>query len=122
MSRERVLASMEKLGADELEVLAEVADGLAAGRRIYGELSLDRDLRDFEREALEEARDGQIYTAIRLIQLRRAGGRVVQYRGEPPKLPLPQDARAKLLWFCPHTPVAQEEPPPCGCFLSGSER
>lgn len=73
-ARDRIVASLATLGDDELEVLAEVVAGLVAGRRMYGELSLERDLRDFEREALEEARDGQIYTAIRLIQLRRARG------------------------------------------------
>jgi len=59
------------LGEDELEVLLEVARGLRKGKKIYGPLNLERDSRDFQREALDEVRDCLVYTASKLIQIRR---------------------------------------------------
>lgn len=73
-ARERVLAAMTVLGADELEVLAEVADGLVRGREVYGELNVSRDPRDFIREGLEEVRDAVVYVAAELVRRRRRAG------------------------------------------------
>lgn len=75
MSRERVLACVDRLGEDELEVLAEVAEGMVIGRAVYGELKIGTDKRNMEREALAEARDGLVYVASALIKARRASER-----------------------------------------------
>lgn len=73
--RERIAAALEQLGPDELEVLAEVATGLQRGRAIYGELRIDTDARDFDREAADEARDFAVYVAAAAIKRRRAAGK-----------------------------------------------
>lgn len=73
--RERIAAALEQLGPDELEVLAEVAAGLQRGRGVYGELRIDTDRRDHDREALDEVRDGLVYAAIAFIKRRRAAGK-----------------------------------------------
>lgn len=65
-------AAADRLGPDELEVLTLIADRLAVGRAHYGELHVQTDERDFEREALEECADGLVYAAIALLKLRRA--------------------------------------------------
>lgn len=70
--RERIAAALEQLGPDELEVLAEVAGGLQRGRGVYGELRIDSDTRDHDREALDEVRDGLVYAAVAAIKRRRA--------------------------------------------------
>lgn len=72
-ARERLAALLGKLGEDEAEVLAEVAEGLAKGRRVYGELRVEGDRRDFDREALDEVRDGLAYAAMAAIRRRRGG-------------------------------------------------
>ena len=69
--RDRIQAALAALGADELEVLALVADGLVGGRGIYGELELSADRRDMVGEGLEEARDAAIYLTAALVRLRR---------------------------------------------------
>jgi len=61
------------LGPDEMAVLSEVAEGLRLGRDVYGELRLDLDQRDFERELLDEVRDGLVYVAAAVIRRRRGG-------------------------------------------------
>lgn len=71
--RAAVLAALDQLGPDEVEVLFEVAAGLLAGRRVYGELRLDTDRRDHEREVLDEVRDGLAYAAMAAIRRRRKG-------------------------------------------------
>lgn len=68
---ERISFAVHQLGRDELEVVAEVAEGLVAGRNVYGELQIDTDHRDHEREALDELRDGIVYAAVAAIQRRR---------------------------------------------------
>lgn len=73
--RERIAAALEQLGPDELEVLSEVAAGLQRGRGVYGELRIDSDTRDHDREALDEVRDGLVYAAIAAIKRRRAAGK-----------------------------------------------
>lgn len=93
MSRERVLECMEQLGADELEVLAEVASGLVMGRSVYGALRVNGDARDWQREAFEEARDGLVYVAAALIKAKRAR----------PPVPRPiVQVRPLELWTCKH--------------------
>jgi hypothetical protein len=66
-ARDRILAALDELGADEADVLALVAERLAMGRRTYGELRPATDPRSFEREALEEAADGLVYVAAALV-------------------------------------------------------
>ena len=70
-ARARLIADLELLGEDELEVLAEVSNGLVRGRGVYGELRIDADQRDHEREALDELRDGLAYAAIAVVKRRR---------------------------------------------------
>jgi len=52
-------------------VLAEVARRLVAGQRLYGQLDLARDRRDWTAEAGEELADAAVYLAIRALQRRR---------------------------------------------------
>lgn len=59
------------LGPDELEVLIAVAEGIARGRRVYGQLEIDRDRRDFAAEAGAELRDALVYVAAELVRLQR---------------------------------------------------
>lgn len=78
-SRERLLAALSDLAADEVSVVALVAERLAAGRRTYGELHLVQDARDFVREAAEELLDASVYLAANLERVGRAqGGSVVE--------------------------------------------
>jgi NTP pyrophosphatase (non-canonical NTP hydrolase) len=72
-ARQRLAWQLDQLGEDEVEVLAEVAEGLAKGRRAYGELRVEGDRRDFDREALDEVRDGLAYAAMAAIRRRRGG-------------------------------------------------
>jgi hypothetical protein len=70
---ERIFAAIDALGSDEREVLAVVAERLAMGRRLYGELHPATDPRDFAREALEEVADGLVYCAAALVRDRLTG-------------------------------------------------
>jgi hypothetical protein len=67
----RVAGYLELLGADELAALELVAQGLARGHGVYGELQLETDTRDMRREAMEELRDSMTYTAAALLRLQR---------------------------------------------------
>lgn len=67
----RVAGYLELLGLDELAALELVAQGLARGREVYGELKLEADTRDMRREAMEELRDSMTYTAAALLRLQR---------------------------------------------------
>jgi len=67
-----LVAFAEQLGADELAVLENVAEGLLRGRGVYGELDLARDQRDFEAETLAEVRDGLAYLGAALVRRARA--------------------------------------------------
>lgn len=60
-----------QLGEDELEALNSVASGLVTGRRTYGELRVDQDPRNFQKEALEEVRDSLVYLGAQLVKLQR---------------------------------------------------
>ena len=73
-ARARILAALDQLGPDEGAVLALVAERLAMGRRMYGELHPATDPRDFAREALEEAADGLVYVAAALVRSGRPSG------------------------------------------------
>lgn len=77
-ARGRLIADIARLGEDELEVMAEVARGLVRGRGVYGELQIDTDTRDHEREALDELRDGLVYTAVATIRRRRQRAEVAR--------------------------------------------
>lgn len=68
---QRIAEAASILGADELEVLAIVAERLADGRRRYGELRPATDPRDFGTEALEEIADALVYAAAGLIRDRQ---------------------------------------------------
>ena len=68
---EPLFAIAEQLGPDELAVLTLLPERLRGGRRIYGELRLATDTRDFTREALEEAADMAVYAAAGLLQTER---------------------------------------------------
>lgn len=67
-TRDRIMAALDTLGADEGDVLALVAERLVMGRQIYGEMRPATDPRDFAREALEEAADGLVYVAAALVR------------------------------------------------------
>jgi hypothetical protein len=71
----RLTSIAQHLGYDELAVLILVAERLRGGRRIYGELRLATDRRDFQREALEEAADMAVYAAAGVISGWRVKGR-----------------------------------------------
>lgn len=70
-ARGRILAKIELLGLDELEVVEKVADGLVRGRAVYGPLEVATDGRDLAGEAAAELRDAMVYAAAGLLRLRR---------------------------------------------------
>lgn len=86
-----------QLDRDELDVLIEVARGLVAGRKIYGELVLADDRRDFMTEAQCELRDALVYTAAaRLVRARaQAEPSVCERFGISPWCPLHRAPRAE---------------------------
>ena len=73
--RARVADYAAQLGADELDALLFVAEGLAVGRKPYGELLVGNDRRDFVVEAQQELRDSLVYIAAELLRLRRSARR-----------------------------------------------
>ena len=73
--RERLAEIVEGFGQDELEVMIEIAERIATGREVYGELELDTDKRDFGHEAAEEAQDLLVYLAADKIRKRRHRGK-----------------------------------------------
>jgi hypothetical protein len=58
-----------KLGKDELGVLLSVARGLVDGQKVYGQLNLSTDPRNFVKEALEEVRDALVYIHAQLERI-----------------------------------------------------
>lgn len=71
---QRLHHATAQLNADEVEVLADVADRYVQGRQQYGALDLNRDLRDFDGEADDELLDFLGYrAAARRRRLRAAG-------------------------------------------------
>lgn len=59
-----LLAWLAPLAGDELEVVGEVVMRLRQGRLRYGQLEIREDVRDWAREAREEALDLVIYRVI----------------------------------------------------------
>ncbi len=70
-ARSRVVALVAELGRDEVAVLELIAEGLARGRAIYGELDVAADRRDFVGEARDELRDALVYFGAHLVRLER---------------------------------------------------
>ena len=64
-----VTHSLHKLAPDELAVVCSVVEGLLQGKRTYGDLDLSTDPRHWQREALEELRDGLVYLTCQLLTL-----------------------------------------------------
>jgi hypothetical protein len=65
--RDELVAIVEVLGDDEVRVLARIAARLLRGAQIYGRLDIERDHRDFAREAREEVEDFLVYAACRWL-------------------------------------------------------
>lgn len=71
--RSEVTALLRDLGADELRVVAFVARRVAAGRNVYGSLSVAKDSRDWRRERDEELADAIVYSACEALRRDLAG-------------------------------------------------
>ena len=61
----------QDLNEDELLVLANVAEGLATGKREIGDLDLVQDRRDWILEMREEVRDALVYMAADIERLKK---------------------------------------------------
>jgi hypothetical protein len=59
---------------DSEAFVAAVADGLQAGRAVYGPLVIEGDSREFEAEFLAEIRDAAVYLAAMRIRGQNAEG------------------------------------------------
>lgn len=70
-ARSRVAALAAMLGPDEVRVLELVAEGLACGRSVYGELRVSTDRRNFTDEATAELRDTLVYVGAQLVRILR---------------------------------------------------
>lgn len=70
-----MMERFERLGRDEREILLDLMARLEMGQELYGDLNIDRDPRDWEREAYEEELDGMVYLSIGGIKRRRAAMR-----------------------------------------------
>ncbi len=58
-----------ELGADEVRVLARIAERLKGGQTMYGQLCLETDTRQFRaKEAREEVEDALVYLACAWLQ------------------------------------------------------
>src|SRR5574343_474806 len=53
----------ERLGRDEIAVLADIAERLGIGRSVYGPMCLETDRRDWRAELRAEALDALVYAA-----------------------------------------------------------
>lgn len=62
------LPSLKQLAGDELDILGLIADRLSLGKGIYGQWVASADLRDLERESLDEELDDVIYRAMRTVK------------------------------------------------------
>lgn len=58
---------------DERAVLCEMLRRIEIGREQYGELNLDRDRRDFRKEARDEAIDWLVYDCADSLKREREG-------------------------------------------------
>jgi hypothetical protein len=68
-----IIAAVQSLNDDEIEVVHDVVQGLVTGRKVYGPLVISVDARDFRAERDAEIRDGLVYCAILAIKQRRRG-------------------------------------------------
>ena len=68
-AHKRIQAVLADLGPNALEILATMAERMAAGSKEYGEDFVES--RDYVEETLEEVVDGLEYAALQLIRLRR---------------------------------------------------
>jgi len=66
--REELMATLDKLGDDEVRVVLLVAKRLAMGRKAYGPLDIKGDARDWQHEASEEALDCAVYLACETMR------------------------------------------------------
>lgn len=57
-----------RLTEDEIEIVVTIAERLAHGQSVYGPLYVQRDTRDYSREAFEEFIDGAVYLAARALR------------------------------------------------------
>lgn len=70
---EQLVGRVRQLVGDELALVDLVVDGLELGRKVYGQLDVAGDRRDFQREALHEGRDQLMYDCADVLsRLRRA--------------------------------------------------
>lgn len=67
-----ILEMLKVLGYDELRVIHSVVEGAFNGRKIYGELTISNDPRNFLAEAGEELRDNLIYITAAILRNRDA--------------------------------------------------
>lgn len=66
--RRQFLQCVDALGPDELRVAKFVVARLAGGRKVYGNLDLARDKRNFVRERDEELADALVYVACEQLK------------------------------------------------------
>jgi len=64
------LPSLTKLSGDELDVVGLVVERLTLGAGVYGQWVASADLRDLERESLDEELDDVVYRAMRTAKRR----------------------------------------------------
>lgn len=77
-ARMELTLAMVGLGADEVRVLARIAERLAMGAKHYGALRVASDARDFGgKEAREEIEDALVYFACAWLkrEVTKGGGR-----------------------------------------------
>jgi len=65
---QRILGTLAELGRDELRVIADIASRLLMGQRQYGELDIDADPRDWDREGYDEGLDQSVYLTVSLLR------------------------------------------------------
>ncbi len=70
--RNELIALVQVLEPDAVEVLHMQAARLARGKEQYGALDVDKDRRDWAKETAEELVDGLTYLNLELMKLRRA--------------------------------------------------
>lgn len=66
--RERITSLLSGLGLGELAVIEQIVARIRIGRERYGELRVETDRRDFQREAAEEALDCAVYLSTMLLR------------------------------------------------------
>lgn len=64
----RIARLCGELGPDELRVLERVAQRLAMGRKHYGLLNIEKDQREWTKEATEEVLDMSAYLALAMLK------------------------------------------------------